>query len=252
MEDSTINYYDWSQPVHSDLTLTAVWDENIDPNNPTWEYLRMAAGKEHPEDWYPLGTELTSSSFLGITQWEVVHYGECEIINKETQEVETVRGAYVTTKYQATASGLGNGADLMAWKLWWQNNSKNLPAEIKELAATVNDSEVGGLQMFPLKYENVVPVEANDATIWPYYNVELATWRTRMPRNASTLYPGTQYSMIYLFITRGSSWSEWNTASYATNNVEPTTFPTLKTINVFSYSNSGYSPNIKPCVFIPA
>lgn len=174
--DDPIQFYDFSTPVHDDITLTAVWNDTPDPLNPTLENLRLALLTEDPRKYYPIGTEIPHTDVSGKSNpWVVMHYGTMNVVGNDGQDADAQPkfGAIVGLKYcDATALNYTytNNNQLQATEMlprfrdYWE---KKVTAADLEYFSWVKTDYLGVRKLW-------MPLVANltytNAAVWDYYH----------------------------------------------------------------------------------
>lgn len=168
-------FYDFSTPVTEDMTLTAVWNDTPNPNEPTFENLRLALLTKEPWKYYPIGTEIPHKDTAGVDNpWVVLHYGLRNAVGEGGEAAETTStfGAIIGLKYcDSTWRGLRYAAAQNA------NNHiipmlKNvieplIPAAEKEYFRRV-DAGILGDQLIWIPTSSNIKYGTEET--WEYYN----------------------------------------------------------------------------------
>lgn len=180
MEDK-IQFYNFDTPVMGDMTLTAVWNDMPDPNNPTLENLRLALATGEPQKYYPVGTEIPHTDIgKQSNPWVVLHYGEMPVVPEEdgpigaTENVVNKFGAIIGLKYCETTSISFTYTDnnqltgtevIPRFRDYFE---KQIPEEETKYFSWVNHAILRVRKIWTPRYTNLT---YGNAAAWDYYNV---------------------------------------------------------------------------------
>lgn len=107
-----MDYYNFETPVTSDITLTAVWNDVINPNEPTLTNLKKALDMEIAQTTYPVGTEISHTDLANKDNpWVIKHYGQMPMAVGES--IVNTFGAILGLKYAESAAR------------YWSNTASN-------------------------------------------------------------------------------------------------------------------------------
>lgn len=248
MED-TLEFYDFSTPVTEDMTLTAVWNDTPNPNNPTLENLRLALLTGEPWKYYPVGTEIPHTDMNGISNpWVILHYGEMGVVGEEGQAAEfsTKFGAVIGLKYcdSKVRSWTYNSAQSLATcivPLFQNTIEPAIPANERPYFSWTKTSVMGNrLLWFPLPANLTYGSEE----VWDYYN-EAAQYFNRIGMLGATPDTSSTFSSSGQFFAALSSLSK---ITYVSGRTYPTTSSTA-TVSLTTSSTSSYP---RYCAFVAA
>lgn len=163
-----MDYYNFQTSVTNDITLTAVWNDTINPNEPTLVNLKKALDMGKAQEIYPVGTEIEHNDLNAKNNpWVIKHYGQMPMAVGDS--IVNTFGAILGLKYVDSAAR------------YWSNTTSNtnyipnvfaqifnaLPENEKPFFSEVQSTIYGIHQVFFPTIENLTFGSQN---AWQYYN----------------------------------------------------------------------------------
>lgn len=237
-----MDYYNFDTLVTSDFTLTAVWNDVVDPNDPTLANLYKALSLGIAEQQYPVATEIPHTDTANKSNpWVIMHYTTMPVA--EDNEIVEKYGVILGLKFvdSTVRSWSRTSTNGFYVPTVFQTIFNTFSDEEKSLFAVVQDDYWGENHLFLPTRQNLT---LNDAAVWEYYN------------NRAEFFLRGQYLSKLSNATAPSFGSDRfcardnnaTTFMYCSGLTPPAT-RTLFGLTLSAATTAGYS---KYCVFIPS
>lgn len=163
-----MDYYNFETPVTNDLTLTAVWNDIVDPKNPTLANLYKAMSLGIAEQHYPVGTEIPHIDTGNKTNpWVVLHYTTIPV--PEGGDVVNRQGAILGLKFVDAQSYSWSSTTANSYYIPLECATifAKLPEEERFFFSTIQHEVLGAVDLFFPTQQNLT---SGSSTVWDYYN----------------------------------------------------------------------------------
>ncbi|MCM1323288.1 MAG: hypothetical protein NC218_03810 [Acetobacter sp.] len=239
-----MDYYNFDTPVTQDLTLTAVWNDIVNPNTPTLVNLKKALDMGIAPKTYPVGTKIPHTDLAGKdNSWVIMDYRTMPVAHDDTSvdtygvilSLEMVEGR---ARYWSSTTTHANYALKQ-----FQAIDDALPEEERQFFVPISNAIYGAHFIFFPTQQNLT---FGNEDVWAYYNSASEFYpRSRL---LSVLSSNPTMAPSFNLSYQVAQWTAINYFAYQSNIVAPTT----RTISSMSITTStGTLLHSKYCVFMP-